>query len=56
MTDNEKRAHDLTMLYIKEVFRLKLLSSNEQVKPMDFITDYAEYYPKVLEEISKRLS
>lgn len=61
MTDNEKRAHDLTMLYIKEIFELKLsefspMSNSEHIVNMNFISDYCKTYPKILNEINNHFS
>ena len=59
MTDNEKRAHDLTMFYIQEITRLKIATANPSSEskteiPLDFLTDYIELYPKVLEKINEK--
>ena len=59
MTDNEKRAHDLTMFYIQEINRLKIASANPSSESkveisLDFLTDYIELYPKVLEKINEK--
>ncbi|MCR5199623.1 MAG: hypothetical protein K6C38_00760 [Saccharofermentans sp.] len=61
MTDNEKRAHDLTLLYIQETNRLKIAEAKSTSdKPaevrMDFYSDYIELYPRILEIINKHFS
>jgi|P827metagenome_2_1110787.scaffolds.fasta_scaffold24982_3 hypothetical protein len=59
MTDNELRAHDLTILYIQEMTRLKTANaksnsdSNAEVR-IDYYSDYIELYPKMLEKINKQ--
>ena len=61
MTDNELRAHDLTILYIQEMTRLKTANaksnsdSNAEVR-IDYYSDYIELYPKMLEKINKQFT
>lgn len=59
MTDNEKRAHDLTMLYIQEISRLKIAAANPSSEskteiPLDFFEDYIKWYPQILEKINEK--
>ena len=56
MTDNEKRAHDLTLLYLQEIFRIKLIAadSSGDTVPLEFVDKYAELYPKILEKINEK--
>lgn len=61
MTDNEKRAHDLTLLYIQETNRLKMVEAKSTTdKPaevrMDFYSDYVDLYPRILEKINEYFS
>lgn len=61
MTDNEKRAHDLTLLYIQETNRLKMVEAKSTTdKPaevrMDFCSDYIDFYPRILKEINEHFS
>ena len=61
MTDNEKRAHDLTLLYIQETNRLKIAEAKSTSdKPveihMDFYSDYIDLYPWILEKINEHFS
>lgn len=65
MTDNEKRAHDLTLLYIQEEYRLRLTkgiteagnNSESSVEiPLDYFSKYAEWYPMVLEKVNEYFS
>lgn len=56
MSDNEKRAHDLTMLYIQETFRLKVSSAeSDSVIPANFVNDYIKLYPEILNAINDKL-
>jgi hypothetical protein len=56
MTDNEKRAHDLTLLYLQEIFRIKFIAADRsgETVPLEFIDSYAELYPKILEKINEK--
>ncbi len=61
MTDNEKRAHDLTLLYIQETNRLKMVEAKSTTdKPaevrMDFYSDYIDFYPRILKKINEHFS
>lgn len=61
MTDNEKRAHDLTMLYVQEVSRLKISSAKPSVNgepstSLDFLQDYIDLYPQILDKINEKFS
>lgn len=55
MTDNEKRAHDLTLLYLQEIFRIKFISATPgDTVPLEFIDKYAEIYPEILKKINEK--
>ena len=56
MTDNEKRAHDLTLLYLQESFRVKFIAADRsgETIPLEFVDSYAELYPKILEKINEK--
>lgn len=61
MTDNEKRAHDLTMLCIQEFNRLKIASAKPSVNGetsanLNFLHDYIDWYPRILKEIDNEFS
>lgn len=63
MTDNEKRAHDLTLLYIKENQRLKIAGAASTAKagqttviPVNYLDDYLKMYPEVLAKINEYFS
>lgn len=61
MTDNELRAHDLTMLYVQETTRLRIAGAkpSEDGKaevPIDFFSDYIKLYPMILEQINEHFS
>lgn len=63
MTDNEKRAHDLTMLYLKENIQLVAEETAREregeqyidvnVRVMDV---YCELYSKFLKDVSARFT
>lgn len=61
MTDNELRAHDLTMLYVQETTRLRIagITPSEDGKtevPVDFYSDYIKLYPMILEKLNEEFS
>ena len=57
MTDNEKRAHDLTTAIIVEVCNLKKLSAIESGAkeiPVDYFAEYMALYEASLEAFNKK--
>lgn len=57
MTDNEKRAHDLALLYIQgQVNRNIVEIHNTQIKDLkDFSMNYADIYLTILEYLNQNL-
>lgn len=61
MTDNELRAHDLTMLYVRETTRLRIAETKPSDEgkvevPIDFFSDYIKLYPMILEKVNEEFS
>lgn len=50
---NEQRAHDLCMMYINLLLKIKQPDENNEIK-LDPLTEYAKLYPKLLEEVNKQ--
>lgn len=52
---NEQRAHDLTILYIEMLNKLKQSNNSNQLE-INLLEDYLHFYPIVLEQLSEGLS
>lgn len=50
MTDNEKRAHDLTLCVLN---RMDLKDNDISAAPLDFYPKYVEYYKTLIHEFEK---
>lgn len=55
MTDNEKRAHDLTMLYMHEAFKSGLIKVVPDDKYVDYTCFYTDTYSFILERLEQNL-
>lgn len=55
MTDNEKRAHDLTMLYMKEEFKAGQIRVTIDDKYIDYVCCYEDTYLTILERLEQTL-
>lgn len=52
MTDNEKRAHDLTILYMySEIKDGTIVTVSENIQAVSFVSEYQNIYDSILKVI-----
>ena len=51
--DNEQRAHDLAMLYVKEDMKPTYAELQDHIKPKDIYSLYVKRYVDILDKVNR---
>ena len=51
--DNEQRAHDLEMLYVKEDMKPTYAELQDHIKPKDIYSLYVKRYVDILDKVNR---